>query len=677
MARYTTAQLFGGDDDLANRVEWQESRGKQGAVSPKGAFGVMQLMPDTAKDPGFGVAPLDPNAPDPEVENRRVGRDYLNAMLNRYGGDQEAALVAYNWGPGNADKWVAGGKDRSRLPRETQGYLANILDKQAQQAAQAEPMRLGPSEGKKRYSTQELFAPKAPEVSVAGSVGGSHAPKGITGTAKVRPPVSGAEYADDAMNSYLANLLKGAAALVGLPGDLIKGGRWLAGKAGFEPTNTPVFGSEEALAGIQRLLGSNLDYQPKTELGDVVGRTAAIAPSLVGGTGVVRPLAQAAGIGMASKTAGDVGRMFSPEAGMVGDVAGAYLGARQLSKPTLPRGPAIRGADIDVAGEAAAMTPGTAALKRISQENYSAAKAAGVSIKGDHFHNFMQQLANDSRVRRLALNPAKYPTLKADVDQMLGAVPGAKAPGAMSALTGVRPQWSPRNIDLDEFDNFRQVIGSYAKSPHAGEREVAGHIARRMDAFFDNLNPTNATGDIRTAQKVIGTARNNWRLHEKAKEIDTIIESAKDSAGQLVVSGTDNSLVTGFRSLSKRINKDPRVAKKFTKDEIQLIRRLSRRTNIRAMLRGTGAALNNPLTRGAALFGGGAYSYSTEDPTAILWGLFGLGVGKGARGMAGRLAKKDAAHLQQLVQGGGQLRGKTPGAAPLAGTLALNPYLGQ
>jgi soluble lytic murein transglycosylase len=57
---------FHTDDDLANKVEWQESRGNQNAVSPKGAFGVMQLMPETARDPGFGIAPLDPNAPDPE-----------------------------------------------------------------------------------------------------------------------------------------------------------------------------------------------------------------------------------------------------------------------------------------------------------------------------------------------------------------------------------------------------------------------------------------------------------------------------------------------------------------------------------------------------------------------------------------------------------------------------------
>lgn len=87
----------------------------------------MQLMPGTAKNPGFGVKGTD-NPWDPQ-ENMRVGKDYLNAMLNRYGGDQEAALIAYNAGPGNADKWVASGRNYGALPKrsETEPYVRKIL----------------------------------------------------------------------------------------------------------------------------------------------------------------------------------------------------------------------------------------------------------------------------------------------------------------------------------------------------------------------------------------------------------------------------------------------------------------------------------------------------------------------------------------------------------------------
>lgn len=125
---------FRASPDLLHRQEMQESGGNPNAVSPKGAFGLRQIMPETARDPGFGVKPFDFNAPDQKAENRRMGTDYLNAMLNRYGGDTETALVAYNWGPGNADKWAAGGKDYSKLPEETRGYLRNIMGGRTQQA---------------------------------------------------------------------------------------------------------------------------------------------------------------------------------------------------------------------------------------------------------------------------------------------------------------------------------------------------------------------------------------------------------------------------------------------------------------------------------------------------------------------------------------------------------------
>ena len=136
-----------GDYDLQARllqdaVIHQESRGNPNAVSPAGATGMMQLMPATAANPGLGVRNIFQVARDmgvpvmgetadvaevlmrnPEV-NVAMGTEYLSTMLARYGGDVERALVAYNWGPGNADNWNG---SRDSLPEETQGYLRNIL----------------------------------------------------------------------------------------------------------------------------------------------------------------------------------------------------------------------------------------------------------------------------------------------------------------------------------------------------------------------------------------------------------------------------------------------------------------------------------------------------------------------------------------------------------------------
>jgi hypothetical protein len=86
------------------------------------AKGEMQVLDMTNKDPGFGVKPARDNSPD---ERARVGRDYLAAMKKRYG-NTETALIAYNWGPGNTDKWLKAGANPAKLPKETQKYVANI-----------------------------------------------------------------------------------------------------------------------------------------------------------------------------------------------------------------------------------------------------------------------------------------------------------------------------------------------------------------------------------------------------------------------------------------------------------------------------------------------------------------------------------------------------------------------
>jgi soluble lytic murein transglycosylase-like protein len=104
--------------DLAAKVEHRESRGNVNAVSPKGAKGPMQLMGGTARSPGYGIEPVKDDSPE---ENRRVGQDYLNAMIKQYN-DVPLALMAYNWGPGNVNKWMQN-PDPSKVPKETRDYV--------------------------------------------------------------------------------------------------------------------------------------------------------------------------------------------------------------------------------------------------------------------------------------------------------------------------------------------------------------------------------------------------------------------------------------------------------------------------------------------------------------------------------------------------------------------------
>ena len=109
-------QRYNLDRKLVKAVIRAESGYNAQAVSPKGAAGLMQLMPGTSKDLGV-LDPFDP------YQNIDGGARYLRAMLNRFGNDVILALAAYNAGPESVQKY--GG-----VPPydETQTYVQRVLD---------------------------------------------------------------------------------------------------------------------------------------------------------------------------------------------------------------------------------------------------------------------------------------------------------------------------------------------------------------------------------------------------------------------------------------------------------------------------------------------------------------------------------------------------------------------
>lgn len=130
-------------------------------VNPKsGARGIMQVKPDTAMDPGYGVPSIFKFARDmgfyvqkedeatakrlldmPDI-NRAFGAQYLQAMLNRFG-DVETALVAYNQGPGYANR-MEGTRIKDDLKDEARDYITQVGHYYQEKTGKRFPMTFSP-----------------------------------------------------------------------------------------------------------------------------------------------------------------------------------------------------------------------------------------------------------------------------------------------------------------------------------------------------------------------------------------------------------------------------------------------------------------------------------------------------------------------------------------------------
>lgn len=111
----SAGQSFAVDTNLIRAVIKAESNYNSRAISPKGAMGLMQLMPATAKEMGV----LDPFNPEANIQG---GARYLSRLLESFNGSLPLALAAYNAGPARVFR-------QNRIPAiaETQNYVTRVI----------------------------------------------------------------------------------------------------------------------------------------------------------------------------------------------------------------------------------------------------------------------------------------------------------------------------------------------------------------------------------------------------------------------------------------------------------------------------------------------------------------------------------------------------------------------
>ena len=202
-------QRFGIPAGLLSAVISKESSGNAGATSGKGAIGLTQIMPDTARGMGY-----DPDAlkRDPSLQVE-AGARYLKQMLDAHGNVPDA-LAAYNWGPSNMRKFLRG--EKTQIPAETVGYVTDPRFTPWTQAAQPG------SENELMQLSQQVAQPwvqPAPEPTLTDNA--VQAGKGVAQAA-----VNVANIVPTVYDALAGTVNQAEAALAGRPADYTSIGRF-------------------------------------------------------------------------------------------------------------------------------------------------------------------------------------------------------------------------------------------------------------------------------------------------------------------------------------------------------------------------------------------------------------------------------------------------------------------
>ncbi|EKY0662436.1 lytic transglycosylase domain-containing protein [Citrobacter freundii] len=115
----------GATETLLDAIRKVESSDGAKLYSHKGAVGEYQFMADTGREMGLRVDDQVDDRLDPE-KSRAAAQIYMSKLLKKYDGNLDNALMAYNWGMGNVDKWISNGSDPAKLPKETRDYTGKI-----------------------------------------------------------------------------------------------------------------------------------------------------------------------------------------------------------------------------------------------------------------------------------------------------------------------------------------------------------------------------------------------------------------------------------------------------------------------------------------------------------------------------------------------------------------------
>lgn len=561
----------------------QESRGKQEAVSPKGATGIAQVMPATGPE-AAALAGLewDPVAfkKDP-VYNAKLGRAYLRKQMKDNGNDPSLALAAYNAGPGALKK--AGG-DISKLPAETQNYVPSIINRADQgmqqdldspeAIAQAQEALMTPRD-KARKVYEDIISKGGTAEEAKAAISQFVAPKAaptVQSAEPVAPTASAPEVAaqpqDPMMQKIQDPVARQQELLSGGMADRFKAGleRSLGGAdRGARKLLAQLTGQKEGVAKTEAQEKEIRDIYSKMDP-EGSGFSAADAGKLTGDVAEAATIGKALPGGIAGgAVAGGVQGLLQPttaddsqllNAG-IGTAAGGVAGAvgkgvtAVLGKPDPTRAAAagaLRGQGVDIPAGQEYNSPLSAVLRKMSGESGSgpvpeksltSALAKAMGMQGDITNSSLE--ANISRSGKAIGDLSRGKTATPDrafVKNLLDigqkyqlSGPIKSSDDTMSMIDHLLNRAKPgsKPITGEEYQALRTGLSANSITGSAAEKQATSAMKRALDDMFNSQNPSPERAGLNSQYRLSQILRKGSGIPAEgmtAKQLRNRIESA-------------------------------------------------------------------------------------------------------------------------------------------------------
>lgn len=371
------------------------------------------------------------------------------------------------------------------------------------------------------------------------------------------------------------------------------------------------------------------------------------------------------GVGKAAATGREALSKIIGQGAIQGGVEGAARNAEDVGSAAsgAAAGAALGGTVAGAVGAAAKALPGVRGAEK-------AAREANQGLTPDELKAAAKPLFQSLDMGGISYAQPQTARLKQGIDDLIATnqynkIAHGKISGFVDELAQKAQQ--PQGMGFNELHNLRSALAKEARGSDEGTRTAAQKMIEKIDDLVLNNQPTGSLNPNNI--DVAGTyskARELWKAASVADDIGYLARKADRTIASKAGSNPDEINRAAFKPLVEKLDKPGAYKGAYSPEQRQMLAKIVTGDTGQNLLRGTGAALNSPITKGLASLGAGALGFTHGGPLGALAAGGGTRLGSETLGLVTKglnraAANRGAANIDALLR---DITGSGPKAIP-------------